>query len=120
MKWIAHFSDNTVIRQFSEDNPNERLFQEVLDRIGDLELFNMMDEKGNCFIADIKNAELRLNDVVVKELDKNKIYSLIYFNRVTLQLGTEKSNTETHIGLKSDDIEHKIIINQDQKLVNVI
>ena len=106
--WMAEFS-NGVIFQF--ENGIEHKFQEVLDRINELEYFHLYHKDGMSninFIVDLKKGLIKTLDAEEpKEIEEKQNIRLIYFrrHRVTLtEAGKEVSHTITyHLGLQWND-----------------
>jgi hypothetical protein len=107
--WMAEFS-NGVIFQFEDGR--EHKFQEVLDRINELEFFHLyhkdeMLEKN--FIIDLKRGLIKTLDSQEPELiEPKENIRLIYFRRVKMQIGEhdlkEKSRTiNYHLGFQYND-----------------
>jgi len=119
--WMAEFN-NGVIFQFEDGK--EHKFQEVKDRMNELEFFHLYHKKLDLrFIVDLKRGLIKFNDCeepIVVELKEN--IRLIYFRRVKIQIGEndlkEKSRViNYHLGLQylKDGKNMKIILIIDEK-----
>jgi hypothetical protein len=79
--WMAEFN-NGVIFQF--ENGIEHKFQEVLDRINELEFFHLYHKKLDLrFIVDLKRGLIKFNDCEEPTaVDCKENIRLIYFRRI--------------------------------------
>jgi len=118
--WMAEF-DNGVIFQF--ENGKEHRFQEVLDRINELEFFHLYHrEKDIRFIVDLQKGLIKFNDCGEPNIvEKKENIRLIYFRRRKIEIGTqdlkEKSHTiQYHLGFQyiKDGKNQKIILIIDE------
>lgn len=106
--WMAEFK-NGVIFQF--ENGKEHKFQEVKDRINELEFFHLYhkDEMSNInFIVDLKKGIIKTLDSKEPELiEPKENIRLIYFRRHKIDLnqsGKEMKHTiEYHLGFQYND-----------------
>ena len=106
--WMAEFN-NGVIFQF-EDGKEHR-FQEVLDRINELEYFHLYHKDGMTninFIVDLKKGFIKtLDSKEPTEISEKKNIRLIFFRRHKVEISEnciEKSHTiEYHLGFQYND-----------------
>jgi len=118
--WMAEFS-NGVIFQFKDGK--EHKFQEVLDRINELEFFHLYHKDGITninFIVDLKKGFIKtLDSKEPTEVSEKKNIRLIYFRRhkVTLtESGKEQSHIiEYHLGLQWNNK-----LGNNQKIILII
>ena len=119
--WMAEFKDGVI---FQFEDGKEHKFQEVKDRMNELEFFHLYHKKLDLrFIVDLKRGLIKFNDCeepIVVELKEN--IRLIYFRRVKIQIGEndlkEKSRViNYHLGLQylKDGKNMKIILIIDEK-----
>jgi hypothetical protein len=102
--WMAEFK-NGVIFQFEDGK--EHKFQEVLDRINELEFFHLYHKKLDLrFIVDLKKGLIKFNDIDEPEIVEGKEnIRLIYFRRVSISIGEKDlkeqiKTIEYHLGFQ--------------------
>ena len=107
--WIAKFDDNSEIEQFDEDD-NEILFKEVLDKMDELEVFSITD--GNeTYEVDLVKQEIKSPKESFKVTGSNP--ELIYFrrNQVRMEIGANRPllppRVVHHLGIKTNTQEQK-------------
>jgi uncharacterized FlaG/YvyC family protein len=106
--WMAEFN-NGVLFQF--ENGIEHKFQEVLDRINDLEYFHLYHRDGMTninFIVDLKRGLIKTLDAQEPiKVEEKKNIRLIFFRRHKVEITEkmmEKSHTiEYHLGFQYND-----------------
>ena len=108
MKWIAHFDDGKVFRQFGE---NEIKFKEVQDYMHKLIMFNLIDENGKVYSVDLTRNCISINEDIVSTELMGVDASLIYYKKCYLNLGDNFVKEIYFIGLDSGDKQIKIEIN---------
>ena len=98
LTWVAIFKNGEMLRQFDdEEQTREHLFKEVLERINNLQGFQLVNERTKVlYTVDLVNGRLRIAppirevsnettqnpEIETRGNDKYK-YRLIYFRRVT-------------------------------------
>jgi hypothetical protein len=86
--WSAIYNSGHVINQFNEDN-TERMFRDIdQDQLSKF----IVRDASNEVILNIKTGEVKINGVKISFGYENYEHRLIYFRRVTHNLGT--GNTE--------------------------
>lgn len=120
--WTAEFN-NGILFQF--ENGMEHRFQEVIDRINELEFFHLYHKKLNIrFIVDLKKGIIKYNNILEPiNIEEKKNIRLIYFRRITKEIGCidlkEKSNKIMyHLGFQYIDkngYNQKIILEIDEE-----
>lgn len=108
--WVARFADFSAIYQF--DKEIEHKFQEVINRLNELERFSLYNENTRqIFTVDlekgliISNNNLKI-DEIVNEIEKKNI-RLIFFRRHKIDLSEQLKelthNIEYHLGFQYND-----------------
>ena len=107
--WMAEFSDGSIIEQFDE-NKKEHRYQEVLDRINELEFFHLHHKILNIrFIVDLKKGIIKYNNAIEPvEIEEKRNIRLIFFRRHKVEIGVvdlkeQKHEIIYHLGLQWND-----------------
>lgn len=105
--WMAEFNKD-IILQF--ENGIEHRFQEVRDRINELEYFHLYHkEKKLKFIVDLKKGFIKFNDCEEpEEIEKKENIRLIFFRRHITAIGEQDLKEKSHsifyfLGLQWND-----------------
>jgi hypothetical protein len=124
--WTAIYNDNTELNQYKKDG-SEVLFKEIEQ--DKLIAFRIDNEQGRHVIVDLKIGMFVVNGnifAIPNLSNKEEKYRLIYFRRVTQNIGTSGSGksklVRPHIGFQVtiDNKNYKAIISEDKGIYNIL